>query len=316
MRLPLASRFLRAAPAAVLTCALGTCKGDAGTAPPTAYAYDLVVERREGTSGAPDLYVLDLGTGGERRLLATGLGGMQPAASLDGANIAFVRADAEFNSEIFVVDRNGANPRNVSNNAEADVMPAWSPNGQRLAFVTDRAGVQDIFVVNADGTGLRRLTPTDPSPAVTFENWPAWSPNGQLVAYSSTIDGTPDIWTIAVDAQTVTLARLTGTVDADTHPTWSPTGDRIAFERRDATTGDADIAILTLATGVVEVIRRPGQQINPSWSPLGDLIAFSSNEDGGGDFEVYTMAADDHSNVVRRTNNGLNDLRPTWLKRQ
>jgi Tol biopolymer transport system component len=56
-----------------------------------------------------------------------------------------------------------------------------------------------------------------------------------------------------------------------------------------------------------------GQQLWPAWSPDGDLIAFSSNHEGA-DFEIYTMDPDG-GNVVRRTNNGVNDLRPAWLIR-
>jgi Tol biopolymer transport system component len=81
----------------------------------------------------------------------------------------------------------------------------------------------------------------------------------------------------------------------------------------DQNTGDADILILTLATGVIERIEMEGQQLWPAWSPQGDLIAFSSNHEGA-DFEIYTMNADG-GNVVRRTTNGVNDLRPAWLIR-
>ena len=310
---------LRPLAAAVLVT-LAACKGEPGTDPGNEFPYDLVVERRDGANGPPDLYVLDLGTGAERRLLtAAGVGGMHPSGSPDGDRVAFVRTDNEFNSEIFVVNRDGGTGlTNISNSASADVMPSWSPAGGRIAFVTDRAGFQDVFVVNSDGTGVRRITPVDPSPAVTTEWWPAWSPSnypgGQVIAYSSTIDGTADIWTTTVDATTTRTERLTGTDDSDIHPTFSPDGTRIAFERRDANTGDIDIVILTLGSRALQTVRLAGQQLAPAWSPDGSLIAFASNHDGDVDLEIYTMNADG-TGVTRRTTNGTFDLRPTWLAR-
>jgi Tol biopolymer transport system component len=315
----LLTRVLRAAVAGT-ALAMAACKGDAGTGPANEFPYDIVVERRDGATGAPDLYVVDINAGTERRLfVTTSVRGMQPSGSPDGTRVAFVRVDAEFTNEIFIVNRDGTGLTNVSNNPQADIMPAWSPAGGRIAFVTDRAGIQDIFVINTDGTAARRITPPDPSPAVTSEWWPAWSPSsfpgGQLLAYSSTIDGTADIWTTTVD---VTPApppiKRTGGPDADTHPTWSPDGTRIAFERTDVNTGDADIVILTVGTGNLLTIRLPGQQLSPAWSPDGSLIAFSSNHEGDADLEIYTMNANG-TDVRRRTTNGTFDLRPTWLLR-
>lgn len=314
MRAPFVSTSIIRATIGLAALGVASCQGE-GTAPVEEFGYDIVLEQRGESDGLVDLLVLDLGTGETRRLLSESVGGMHPSGSLDGTRVAFSRSDSEFNNEIFLVNRDGTGLVNISNHAETDVMPAISPAGGRVAFVTDRAGFQDIFVVNIDGTGLRRITMDDPSPAVTTEWWPAWSPNSQQLAYSSTIDGTADIWTTTVDAPVVVRTRLTGTLDTDLHPTWSEDGDRIAFERRDINTGETDIVILTLSTMTLQVIQLPGPQLTPSWSPDGSLIAFSSNHDDlTGDLEIYTMRPDG-TDVVRRTDNGLNDLRPTWLAR-
>jgi TolB protein len=192
-------------------------------------------------------------------------------------------------------------------------MPAWSPNGQRLAFVTDRMGTQDIFVINANGTNVRRVTTVDPDPAITTEWWPAWRPDGQVIAYSSTLEGTADIWTTTVDVTPIERSLLTSGPDTDLHPTWSPGGTRIAFQRTDVNTGETNIVILNLDSGELQVIDMPGQQLWPAWSPEGDLIAFSSNHEDE-NFEIYTMTPDG-DDVRRVTDNGANDLRPTWLLR-
>jgi TolB protein len=313
----LPNRVLRAVAAGVAIALTAACKGEPSTGPANGFPYDIVLERRDRPNGTPDLYVLNLATGEATRLLtAPGIGGMHPSGSPDGERVAFVRMDNQFTSEIFIVNRDGTGLTNVSNHAQVDVMPAWSPAGGRIAFVTDRAGFQDVFVINTDGTGLRRITLVDPAPAVTTEWWPTWSPSnfpgGQVIAYSSTIDGTPDIWTTTVDATPTTHSRLTGTLDADTHPTWSPDGTRLAFERHDVNTGDVDIVILTVSTFAIQTLRLPGQQLTPAWSPDGSLIAFASNHEGDADLEIYTMNADG-GDVRRRTTNGTFDLRPTWL---
>ncbi len=317
---PAALNFLivRVAFSLVVALTVTACQGEDTTGPDDDFPYDIVFERRTGQAGMPDLIVLDIGAAEERRVFqGSGVGGGQPSAARDGSRIAFVRSDAEFNNEIYLVNPDGSGLTNISNFADDDMMPAISPAGSRVAFVTDRSGFQDIFVVNTDGTGLRRITPADPSPAVTTEWWPAWSPTtSQVLAYSSTIDGTADIWTITVDAPTVTMQRITGTLDTDLHPTWSPEGTHIAFERRHFADGETDILILNLGTRALQRIQLPGSQVTPSWSPDGSLIAFASNHDEpGADLDIYTMNRDG-TDIVRRTDNGLTDISPTWLLRE
>jgi Tol biopolymer transport system component len=309
------ARLSRCISAALSALTVTACQGEDPTEPGETFPYDIIVERRDGPSGPPDLYVLDLTAGEERRLLSAGQGGMHPYASPTGDRVVFVRMDGQFTSEIFLVNaRDGTGQTNLSNHAQPDAMPAWSRAGSRIAFVSDRMGYQDIFVVNTDGTGLRQIGFADPSPGVATDWWPNWSPDGTRIAFSSTIDGTADIWTTTVDATPIIRERLTGTLDSDTHPTWNVDGTRIAFERHDMNTGDADIYVLTLSTQTLQRIQLPGQQLSPAWSPNGELIAFASNHEGDPDHEIYTMRPDG-TEITRRTDNGFLDLRPAWLLR-
>ena len=84
--------------------------------------------------------------------------------------IAFVTNRAG-NSEIYVIDGDGKNLRNLTNNPDTDRDPAWSPNGQKIVFSSNREGNYDIYMMNADGTNIHQLTnhPADDwQPTVTF----------------------------------------------------------------------------------------------------------------------------------------------------
>jgi Tol biopolymer transport system component len=94
----------------------------------------------------------------------------------DGTRIAFTsRRDG--NPEVYVMNADGSDPTNVSNNPATDWMPAWSPDGAQLAFIAGRDGNFELYSMNADGTGQTRLTN---KPASDFE--PAWSPAARASA--------------------------------------------------------------------------------------------------------------------------------------
>ena len=109
----------------------------------------------------------------------------------------------------------------------------WSAKGNAVAFTNDGHGNQEIYVIDADGTGLRRMTTASGSDAN-----PTFSPKGDLIAFESNRDGTPEIYVMNADG-TGSQERLTN-FSAEptpsnvsvTKPTWSPSGDRIAFHRR------------------------------------------------------------------------------------
>ena len=108
----------------------------------------------------------------------------------------------------------------------------WSPKGNAIAFTNNRNGNQEIYVIDADGTGLRRLTEVAGRDAN-----PAFSPKGDLIAFESNRDGRSEIYVMNADGtgpQRLTDFSSEPTPDFPvvTKPTWSPKGDRIAFHRR------------------------------------------------------------------------------------
>jgi Tol biopolymer transport system component len=161
------------------------------------------------------------------------------------------------------------------------MLPLDGSGGGVIAFTSDRDGEGDIFVTNADGSGLRRLT-DDPA----YDGWPTWSPDGTDIAFVSLRSGNPDIY--VMDADGGNLRQLTDHPERDIWPEWSPDGTRIAFpSRRD---GNFEIYVINVdGSNLRRLTNTSSHEDFPAWSPDGALIAFSRTE---GDDGTYIMKAD------------------------
>lgn len=163
--------------------------------------------------------------------------------------------------------------RQLTDSSATDDWPAWSPDGRRLAFTSDRDGLGDVFVLHPDGE-LDNLTASDQR-----ETAPAWSPDGERIAFVRHEEAgrASDVW--VMDADGSNARNLTEQPDViDTHPSWSPDGQRLAFTSlRDER---VNLWVLDLDSGEVanlsEGLQPHLEEIHafPSWSPDGDRIAF------------------------------------------
>ncbi len=127
------------------------------------------------------------------------------------------------NLEVMVMDADGTDVTNLTNNAATDWFPFWSPDGTRIAFQTDRDGVGEIFAMASDGSDPTNLT-NNPN----LDGWASWSPDGEKIAFVSDRDGNYEIYVMNADGSG--QVRLTNNTEWDAGPTWSPDGTRIAFE--------------------------------------------------------------------------------------
>ena len=181
----------------------------------------------------------------------------------------------------------GAAPRRLTNHPAWDGDPDWSPDSQRIAFESERDDSDgDVFVVNADGSGLVKLAG---SPDEDLS--PAWSPDGARIAFDSDRDGDSEIYVMATDGTAVTQLTRTRTADADGLPEWSPDGTKIVFTSDRGAQVDGEIWVMNAdGTGTLQLTNNTYDDWWPDWSRDGTMIAFTSDRDSkSGIAEVYVM---------------------------
>ncbi len=206
---------------------------------------------------------------------------------------------------IHVMNSDGSNRTRLTEGQEGFLSaPSWSPDGSRIAFVSDRDGSPDIWVMDSDGSNLMNLTRHEAK-----DHSPAWSPDGEWIAFASVRDSLYwELYIMRSDGSDV--QRLTWWEDAsDLSPSWSPDGTRLAFaSKRD---GDWEIYTMDRDGGNLQrLTNHPSDDTNPAWSPDGSRIAFETTRDGYA--EIYVMSivggkADNVSNAPFSSEHG-----PTW----
>ena len=203
--------------------------------------------------------------------------------------------------DIYLYDASGTPIRKLTDEPNFDYQPRWSPDGQRLAYVSVRENRQVIFTMRPDGTEMKQLTANG-----VQNSEPAWSPDGRRIAFRSERSGSPDIYVMNADGSD--QRALTSGIRA-VFPAWSPDGSKILFTA--TVENRANIHVMNAdGTGQRQLTQSAaGHSRLAFWSPDGKQIVFNTNRDGND--EVYIMSADG-SNPRNISNHPSADVPFAW----
>jgi len=217
-----------------------------------------------------------------------------PSLAADGRTFVYAGRGAG-NWDIYLQRVGGKNPINLTKNcSNDDAQPALSPDGEEIAFRSERDG-GGIFVMGATGESVRRLT--------NFGFNPAWSPDGKEIVFGTAMAWGPhsrisvdsQLWVVNVSSGEKRMLTNPAAIPDAVQPNWSPHGQRIAYWAvRD---GQRDIwTVSANGTQPVAVTQDAAMDWSPVWSPDGSRLYFAS--DRSGSMNLWRVRIDEKSGRV------------------
>ena len=210
--------------------------------------------------GEPMVYTMNA-EGRERTAADLPADGLHYAWTVDGRYVAVSRS-VEGNMDIFVMRHDGSGQSVVAASPSRESQPSWSPDGDRLVFISDRDQRKgELYIVNRDDTELVRLTDDD-----LVESDPAWSPGGKHVAFVAGEASGQGGNVFIVETDGSDPQQLTEDASEKRHPVWSPDGGRIAFQS--LVDDNWEIYVLNVADGtMMQLTSNDSDDTEPYWSP-------------------------------------------------
>lgn len=210
-------------------------------------------------------------------------------AAFPGQNgrIAFERRlDGNDDFEIWTIKPDGTGLEQVTDNDSQDRYPTWSANGDMLAFVSNRDGDEEIFVVGIRDNGTPAGPPERVTNNSTSDSDPAFSPNGKRIAFSGSNFGDPEIYTIRTDGDPTSLRQITNNDAEDYEPNWSPDGATIAYSKLTLVPVGGGFSLVrnvyttqAAGGGTEDQITTTGSSGDPNYSPDGQQLVYKDSFD-------------------------------------
>jgi TolB protein len=215
------------------------------------------------------------------------------------SKIAFVSTGTG-NKEIYICDFDGYNPQQLTRNHSITLFPAWSSDGNYLAYTSYKAGNPDLYVKNLSNHGESLIAKKG------INITPAWAPGKPELAATLSISGDPEIYLLTASGKVI--KRLTNMQGSDVSPSWSPDGKNLAFVSNRS--GTPQIYIQDIVSDKARRLTFKGNyNTQPSWSPLGDKIVYSSMVDGR--HNIFVIDTEGQEPVQLTADAGDNEA-PTW----
>lgn len=215
------------------------------------------------------------------------------------SKITFV-STVEGKKEIFVCDFDGKDPVRVTHHKNISLSPAWSADGQWIAYTSYAKGKPDLYIKHLQ----KKIGAVVSKKGINIA--PSWMPGQLQLAATLSFEGDPEIYLLTETGKII--KRLTQSKGIDVSAAWSPDGKRIAFVSKRA--GSPQIYIQEIASGKTQRLTFEGKNnTQPAWSPLGDRIAFSAMDKSGLNIRIIGT---DGSGLVQLTQNGGDCESPSW----
>ena len=252
-----------------------------------AFTSDRDGERIKGPVASRDIqniYIADYDGANQTRITMQQTLQIAPAWSPDAKAIAYTSYSSGYPDLVVAEPYSGRGPTRPAKGTDRahNFLPAWSPDGTKIAFMSNRDGNPEIYVVNRNGSEMRRLT-HHPGSDVT----PTWAPSGNQIAFTSDRTGKPQIW--IMDADGSQQRKITNESWCD-RPTWSPSPfNEIAYASQAG--GGYDIRVYDVGTGATRTMTDGiGSNESPAFSPSGRHLAFTSTR--AGKAQIFTIRRD------------------------